>query len=344
LGASLFSTLCDPDTNYDQERIVVGINSVEHKFLLERRKSAINSKKISFSVWGRSKGALLDVPFSNPFKEGDDIVDDVAENTYYASEIINKAITASGKSVSVTFSIHDYQVFAGSYTIEGKSPIEVIKDLAEVPGGRVRSRKNGNLIVDYKPYNPAFITPAIEYSEVDTILQLDETIVRPPGYNRVRVVGDEEAGVRSDASIQMELDPDEDLDCIEINQDFNLRVYASPFSLQYEFDQNIGTFTHVGTYESEHTEEIIIQNGAGATQYPIKSVVSYSWHGNNIGNIETQNGYKNINVLLAEGETDYPHAGYGVLTITYKSEYTLYVGNVNLPGTALAYAIEQVEE
>jgi len=331
-GWDLFKTLCNPHVNAGQERIVVTVNSVEHKFLLEKRISRADAEERKFYVWGRSKAATLDQYYSLP------ITDDETESNPWqtanmrASSIINYLLTGTG--ITVDFRIDDFTVYPEAFSVENEVPIDIINRLAKVPGGRVRSGRDGNLIIDYKEFSTNFVAddPSEEYTDVDEIIQVDEEVVIPPGYNKVRVTGYDELAEDADKSIKIER---VDTGCIEPGQEFRVKVYTSPTNLDYTFDTTIGTFFHIGEYTEQHSETIFFTDGAGNTQYPIYSVQNADWHGDDLGAITYTAGFDSI--ITAE-ET------FGVLEISYTAKYTLYGVIINESGGAIVFAEENLED
>jgi hypothetical protein len=329
----LFHTLCNPNTNWGTERITVTVNGVEFKFLLEKRNTSINNMAHTFNVWGRSKAALLDLPFSAP-------ISDTEESTNYwqyptltrqASEIVNHLL--SGTGISVQFLIDDFTVYSNNFSVDNETPIRIINRLAGVPGGRVRSGPDGNLIIDYKEFSDNFTadSPLVEFTDIDEIVQLDEEIIEPPGYNRVRVVGFDEGIDTADQNIILELLGET---CVAKGQEFDVKVYTEPLGLEYEFDTTIGTFSHRGEYTHEVTETIFFAEGRGSADYPITSVTEAAWHGDDLGAITWEAGYRNI-ISATEG--------FGVLEITYTATYNLYTCIIFDIGGAVIFAEKESE-
>jgi len=329
---SLYHTLCNPQTNWGTERIVVTINSVDYGFLLEKRTTSIKNTGKTFNVWGRSKAALLDLPYAAPISDTEDSnnfwqAPTVAVN---ASDIINDLL--SGTGITAQFLIDDFTVYSNNFSVDNETPIRIINRLAAVPGGRVRSGRDGNLIIDYKEYSTDFSadSPLVEFTDVDEIVQLDEEYIEPPGYNKVRVVGFDEGINTADKDIILEL---ENGQCVAAGQEFSLRVYTEPLNLMYTFDTTIGTFWHVGEYTEEISETIFFSEGRGTVEYPITNLLSAVWHGDDLGAITWEVGYRNI---ISEVES------FGVLDVTYTTTYNLYTCLILEIGGAVLFAEEDV--
>lgn len=327
---ALWNTLCNPFVNSGIERIVITVNGYQYKFLLERRSSRVTEKGKTFSIWGRSKAALLDMPYAIPISDTDDYTNPWQQNNMYASVLIEYLVTGSG--VSVDFRIDDFTIYANTFSVENETPIQIIDKLAKVPGGRVRSGLDGNLIIDYREYSVLFSSDSTnEYTDIDDIVQVDEDVQEPPGYNKVRITGYQDLAASSGKSIRMELE--QSSSCINVGVPFNVRVITTPFNMAYEFDTTIGTFYHVGEYEETHSETIYFHEGIGNTEYPILSVTSWNWHGDDLGAISWTVGYDG---LVSDTK------GFGVIEITYTTQYTLYEVIINDAGGAIIFAEEIV--
>lgn len=322
---SLFNVLCDPNINWGQERIIITINGIEHKFLLERRSTSIDYSEKSFSVWGRSKAATLDVPYSAPILDTEDENNIWQQSNNMASGIINNLL--SGTGITIDFRIDDFPVYSDNFTVLNETPISIINKLVAVPGGRLRSGIDGNLIADYKNYTLNRNDSVQLFTELDELVQLDEEITNNIGYNKVEISGygsTELEGVRT-----LIIETDED--CLEAGKPFDIKVYASPLTLDYSFDTTRGTFSYRGTETETITEEVVFTNGKGSTSKPIYSVVSKHWLGDSLGSVSHQQGYTGL--LSA-------NPGFGVLSITYVAKYDKYEVTISEIGTSLLYAVE----
>ena len=329
---SLFNTLCNPKTNWGTERITITLNGTDYNFLLEKRTSSMTNEGKVFSVWGRSKAALLDLPYAIPITDTEDSTNYWQSPIYArtAGEIVNHLLIGTG--ISAQFLIDDFTVYSTNFSVANQTPIQIINRLIQVPGGRVRSDIDGNLIIDYKEYGTNFYAdlPAIEFTDIDEIIQLDEDINEPPGYNRVRVVGYEEGVDTANKKIDLELVEGA---CVATGQEFEVKVYTEPLVLDYIFDTTIGEFSHIGEYTETHTETIFFTAGKGTAQYPIHSVTSAAWHGDDLGTVTWEQGYSS---LIAATEA------FGVLEITYVAQYNLYSVLIFELGGAILFAEEDL--
>lgn len=328
---NLFATLCDPDTNWGTERISATINGTEYKFLLEKRTSSIKADGKSFSVWGRSKAATLDLPYTEPYVDAEDAAYIWQQSNTFASTIINNVLSST--DMTCDFNIDDFPVYSDNFTVLNMTPIQIINKLVQVPGGRLRSKPDGNLVAEYKNYTvPSDSTSVVQvFTELDELVQVDEIIENPIGYNKVEVSGYSSGDSSLKKSLIMRLF--EDYDCIPIKEPFDIKVYPSPLDLDYSFDTTRGSYSYRGTYTETITEEIVFTNGKASTSSPIKSISSKSWLGSSLGSVTYERGYSGLVSTKA---------GFGVLSITYIAQYDKYEVIISEEGTGLTYVVEDV--
>ncbi len=152
-----------------------------------------------------------------------------------------------------------------------------------------------------------------------------------------------------DNNIQVEVNADDNggATCFEPGQNIYVRVYTSPYNLAIDFDTTYGTYSYEGAFFSTHDEELEINDGEGTTSYPIYSLTSRSWHGDNpcaINSVQWGQGYT---YLQCPACTDSPEGGdsceltFGVLNVEYTSYYRKYRINVPASGKVIIYAIEE---
>jgi len=325
---SLFGVLCDPNINWGEERISVIINGTEYKFLLEKRSSSVDFSERGFNVWGRSKAATLDVPYSAPILDSEAESNVWQQSNSMASGIINNLLFGTG--ISISFLIDDFPVYSDNFTVLNETPISIINKLVAVPGGRLRSGPDGNLIADYKEFSADRSDSVQLFTELDELVQVDEEITNNIGYNKVEISGYGSSELEGAKTLMIEIADD---DCLETKKPFDIKVYASPLTLEYTFDTTRGTFSYRGTYTETLTEEVVFTNGKASVSRPIYSVVSKSWLGDSLGSVTHQQGYTG---LLST------NPGFGVLSITYVARYDKYEVVISDIGTSLLYAVEDV--
>jgi len=298
-GSTEWFSQCDPTTNIGTKRIriklvgSVGALSWTHNyyFLLEKRAPSKNPSDISFSIWGRSFLATLDMPYSAPIthKEveqdadgnwvcpSDDSYDpeDWQTQDMMASEIIDQLITG----VTVSFDITDFVVKEGTFLANGETPIELVNRLIKVVGGIVRTDIDDTLIIRNSRFNVTG-TAVTEFSDADEILVLDEELEFPEGHNRVLVRGYTDTDTEQTAALQIELD-----DVLNVDAQGNtvtrfgfgdtiwIRVYKMPFSITYDIDTTLGSLTTSSTDDSEEVENEVT-GFTGETMAVSKPIVS----------------------------------------------------------------------
>jgi hypothetical protein len=181
---TLFTDLdiSNTDLNYKQERLVVytRLNSnetptwmVQGRFFLEKRGTTVGASSIVPTSWGRTKPALLSLPYAKPLTK-------VWTTDTSAQAIVRSICRSAG--VSVVWEVTDYPILAGNLTADGTEPISLISQLAGVVGGVLTCGTDGTLYVKYR-YN-------LSAKNESTFVSLPET----PEINSI-VGGDQQAMV-----------------------------------------------------------------------------------------------------------------------------------------------------
>jgi len=160
--------------------------------------------------------------------------------------------------------------------------------------------------------------------------------------------------VTDDHEIDIEIDGD--ISCFVPGQSIPLRIYPTPDTLSFTVKNTFGSVVadsgSNGT--SVHEEYIEVKDGAATTEYPIYSVDSISWHGNDApcstANITWTKGYKYLRCTdgsCTGSPDDTGTAGicditWGVLKVNYRAFYKGYVANATEAGKIIIYAYENI--
>ncbi len=146
------------------------------KFYIEKPAYSLTpSQKISRGIWGRSETAKAGKPFAEKVTETWD-----ANTTIQG--IINEMVDLVG--LSVIFNIDDYPIYANTYSVDLKYPIEVISELCTFAGAFLSCDTAGNLVIEKE----IFHTVTADYTVTDDdIRELSETISYPDFGNRIKV-------------------------------------------------------------------------------------------------------------------------------------------------------------
>jgi len=176
-------------------------------------------------------------------------------------------------------------------------------------------------------------------------------------------------------AIQIELDDNINADtCFLKNQDIFLRLFFSPLTLGDDktvditsgvinpysgangrtFSVNTGDDNKLYSYSDGGglvtlTEEILITDGAGSTTYPIYSVGSVDWVGDEPCSVESVSWSQGRNSLSCPqcagspaGATGQCSVTYGYIRITYTAKFECYVCNSPEAGKVLVFAYENL--
>jgi hypothetical protein len=233
------------------------------------------------------------------------------------------------------FQINDFVVYKGSLVVSNESPIAVVDKLAQIVGGTVRTDLADRVIVKYISFSTAG-TNVAEFSGLDNIYVLSESLKYPTGKNRVLVRGYEDPIVEASTNIKLELDEDlnEEKTTFVFGDEIWIRLYRSPFTVDYEIECSLGSFT----ISSAEVAQTITRESSGfggktlTTAYPIDSVTLIErYNCTNIPSSEYSyvSGY---NIVNSEGTIeDEP------VLISYTSKYALYKLVVNRPCDPLIF-------
>lgn len=166
-----------------------------HFFIESKGAAEIPGQVTLPGVWGRGPTAVLGPPFavtvSKTWEE---------DTSFYL--ITKEMLELCGLDYDpARILIDDYKIWAGSYTVEGKFPYEIINELAKKTDGILCPSRDGNLWVLKERYTWSGYD--VEIPEVE-IKQLDDNPVIPRFGNRMKVgsfTGSNESNVRISLSL-----------------------------------------------------------------------------------------------------------------------------------------------
>ena len=299
-------------------RVKITIGTDIFYFLLEKRELEGDVKARSISLWGRSKPATLQEPYSTKLTD-----------QYLSAGMASSAIASLAPGFTLEYNIMDYYIPENVLEVAGKTSIEVIKEIARGGGGIIRSGKQGELIIRYKyPYNPETLdseTAIWTYSDVDNVIRLSENDIQESGYNAVLVETDTSSLESSNVSGTIVLDTDRTPENPTITDPIYIRVYLNAIpdysesgypSSFYEMRLTDGSIYYNGTVIQEETEEVEIVSSKGSTQYPILEILSYDWLGLDPGTLDVEPDRENSLVLIPSGSRTE-----GLVNLTYNTVY-----------------------
>ena len=343
---SYFSN-CNPLLDIGEKRIKITLDSNDYEFLLERRNLSRDPNVGSFSIWGRSLIAILDVPYAIPITDKVVVEEDGVwycpdDDSYVphiwqtqdrlASEIIENVI---GGDFNLVMEADDFIVKSETFVVSNETPIEIVNRLVSVIGAYVRTDFSDNVIVRYYRYDVTG-TSQVTFTDLEHILLLSERVSFPQGYNRILIRGPVDP--LTDQSIGLEIELDEVLNdnktTFEFGDDIWFKVYRSPFSVTYSIGSSLGTVVLINS----DVQDIITRESSGfsgktlQTNKPINAVTSierYDCSGLSSSEYSFEQGYK---IITSESTIeDEP------VLISYISKYNLYKLVVNQPCDPLVY-------
>lgn len=289
-GPRLYS-LCNPLTNKGQVRVKVSIGSSAHWFLIERREAESEFGRAGFSVWGRSKQAILAAPFaerirdeeggSHPWQTG---------NVLFSAVIDYVAENYSEYDGTITLNAPDFMIYAGSLTVSDVTPAEIISELVDAAGYELQAGTDGSLSIDL--FETAAGEPVRDFFDLDEVVSIGENILGPSGYNAVTVSGGQDDAAADTAFISAErieaeaaAEPDVEYGClgaykaakgtfspdqtIYTGEKFKVRVYFYHKSLTPTyFAPGVDYIAPAGSGVEETTEIVDLVWGVGNTRRP----------------------------------------------------------------------------
>jgi len=265
MKSKTFWTLCDPTTNFGTLRIKVVIGGTTYQFLTEERDTTPTKSGVAFTVWGRSKQALLSKPYSKTINDTDDTSHPWQSGNSTAKAIVAYVIANyCDYSVTVTWNAGEFAVYADTFSVSNQSPVDVIAALANVIGAELVAVADGSLTIE--AYSVAEGTSVESYDDLDDIVQLSESIDYPSGFNAVTVYGYGSGGSGSiNATISTER---QSTGSIYPGRGHTVRVYyyhAQGDTPTFSFPE--GSCQLTGSGVESITEDVRLIFGKGNTTY-----------------------------------------------------------------------------
>ena len=267
MKSKTFWTLCDPTTNFGTLRIKVVIGATTYQFLTEERDTSVAKAGVAFTVWGRSKQALLSKPYSETINDTDDTTHPWQTGNTTASTIVAYVIANyCDYSVTVTWSAGDFAVYEDSFSVSNQFPVDVISALANVIGAELVAAADGSLSIE--AYSVAEGSSVQSYDDLDDIVQLSESIDYPSGFNAVTVYGygSGGSGVQSTISAERVIEDVDADNSIYPGREHTVRVYyyhSQGDTPTYSFPE--GSCQQTGSGTESITENIQLIFGKGNT-------------------------------------------------------------------------------
>ena len=127
---------CDLDLSKDDfylfndlDEINLTVNSENFNFLVTQTNRSFAFGKHTYKVHGKSRGVLLELPYSKPLNG--------EYSSNFASILAQNIASAAG--IAFVWEISDWWVSPNQIYANDESPLEVIRKLVQVPGGVLQS-------------------------------------------------------------------------------------------------------------------------------------------------------------------------------------------------------------
>jgi hypothetical protein len=283
-----------------------------YKFLLEERSAS--EAGLQFTVWGRSKAAILTEPFSPTITKT------------YENMNASTIVSDLAGSIPIVWGIDDHVHY--EFNVDGY-PLDAIQQLAEVIGGVVRATPEGSLVVRRKfPARPrdlirGDIVTGNVLDRYSAIVEADYSEEQPQ-YNAVDVLG---GGKYSSWDFSIEAEND----CIEPGTPAFFKVYHSPGITIYNPNESgvvgyqvcttisLAEVNNLNVVETITDEYIDIINEAGSLNRECFRLISTEWHGTPKGSqcIEPDD----IEITITGKDISVPNVLTGRLKVSYETQY-----------------------
>ena len=188
-GSQRYWEICDPNVSVGLLKIQVLIGETTYSFLCEERNSSVTDKQVGFTVWGRSKQALLGAPYSV-------IINDTEKTNHpwqsglgtNSQNVISYLLAKySSYEVIVNYNILQFGILKNTLSIDNKTILEVISFIAGVVGGVLQPEADGSLSINnYSVQEDAAVA---SYNALNDIITLNETTEFSAKFNAVTVNG-----------------------------------------------------------------------------------------------------------------------------------------------------------
>jgi len=213
----------DPNVNKGDLTIKVLIGTTTYEFMCEERDVPIEINGSTFSVWGRSRQARLDVPYARTVKDTEDTEHPWQTGDVSVSNII-KYVIDNYCDYPLTFSwnVEDFLVKEGTFSVDEQTPISIISSFADIIGAKLIAHPDGSLTVE--TYSVEEQIPVVQYNDFDDIVSLNESNQYTEGYNAITISG---KNATTSPQIQHEVleEDEEKTTSWEVNVARTVRVY-----------------------------------------------------------------------------------------------------------------------
>lgn len=184
-----FFSACDPAAGRGTLKISLTTEGQTYAFMIEERQETLGRRGIDFTVWGRSKQAWLDVPYSDTITDDDTTSHPWQSGDCTSAAALSAVLAYAPAGVIVTWNAPAFTIREGALSVQGQSPINVIRQLAQAGGAALIAQPFGSLTVESYSVDAESATPEAAYTDADDIVALSARVEGGGGYDCVTVYG-----------------------------------------------------------------------------------------------------------------------------------------------------------
>lgn len=261
---------------YDgNDNFVVNVKGDIYKFLIEDIDIS-NANIDTFTLWGRSKGAILaDERYKTP-------------SDYNYTQLISAYDVLQQLCAGLTIELNflNFYLLPNALSMSNVLPIEVIKKVVDVGGLVLFSRPDGTLVFeDYYKFSPILELQDQPYVDsfdyLDNIFDMNIDFVSNSNMNAVRVIGGSDIEGNKGFILELDSDLNRGKTTFQPSDIVYVRVYPIGDINDYEILLNTGYYFYMGEHEYDIIkEEIIIDNTEINLKYPISTLNSIEFDDN----------------------------------------------------------------
>jgi len=312
--------------------VVCTIDGTDYNLFIETKQNNITNDDQTYTLNILSPTVKLDAPYSSTIVKS------------FPSGITAQALVqqmADYQGISIDYQLLDWTIPSHAISINGETPIEVIRKVVHAVGGIVQTKPNGDLLlISQYPVsvpNWATATPVASFSLDIDLISIGESLNIVNGYNAYNIT---DQGYSS-ADIRL-------VDEIVDSQTKIIKGYRIPFD-DGEFDLetsggfDISIFKDINPIEeqiplaTDEWEIVEFIEYTGTTSLPIYEVVDYEWLQEDLGAFQiSEEG-----TLTCINQTQDPSES--LLKIKYKTKYWKWV--VTCPDVRhVQFYVPEIEE
>lgn len=320
----------------EDDEITVDFCGEVYTFIVDTKSVSRDSpSNISFRIAASNKTARLGSPYSQE-------IDFQQSDAALASAIIDSLV-----EIDFTYGIPDWTIPEGRLQVTGATPLEIVRQIVEVPGGTIDAGPDGDMriILPYPVAMPKLGQATVDHTYTDAFdnLSVRQQTVYRDSATRIRIREGDISYSDSLVWVPDEQQPD------PTQLQGIVKGYLSPYRANCKI-VHLGNAVNVwslGEDTEEITELVEFTDGVANVQRPLHSVESVEWYTASLG----APAYELYSTVLTSAGTNPQGYKHGLAKITYTTKH-LTVRAVGVPanvesgtvGPASAYAYFVLED